>query len=175
MEIHYNTSESITLRLDGLTFDKPLKKNYYYRVWGLPIISTVSGVLCMLFTRYDLYGLWLALISGSFLAKCKFRDRFYNDLFAPKSPEHSLMRETSLTISDKGLTEECAGVSSFAPWSAVTSARLFEEILVISLASGQRAIISGHNLLDPDLTITEIRDEILRQKAAAADALTPSS
>ena len=127
----------------------------------------------MLFTRYDLYGLWLALISGSFLAKCKFRDRFYNDIFTAKSPEHLLLRPTALTIADQGLTEACAGVSSFAPWAAVTSVSLVQEILVVSLASAQRAIISGHNLLDPDLTIKEIHDEILRRKAAAeAPSLT---
>lgn len=75
-------------------------------------------------------------------------------------------RQVILTLTPEGLVEKTGGVTSFAPWSAVTGTDLMEDLLVISLASNQVVVIPGDTVQQPSPTPGEIKEAVTQWKAA---------
>jgi hypothetical protein len=166
MEINYQLSDRVFCRLKELRSVRRMRKmNYYYATAGLPVIAISAGVFILFATRQWLFGLWVVLMAGSFLARVKTFGRFYQDVFYPPGMDETA-RQVILTLTPEGLVEKTGGVTSFAPWSAVTGTDLMEDLLVISLASNQVVVIPGDTVQQPSPTPGEIKEAVTQWKAA---------
>lgn len=173
MELIYHTSEALINRYNELTSRKESKINYYYRATALPVIAIGAGLFILFSTRHDLVALWVMLMGGSFLAKVKSHATLYHLVFHPPGTD-TTVRLVTLTLSPGGLKEEVSEVVSFAPWHTITNVLIFQDFLIVDLASHQKAIIPRHSEGLPSLKLEEIRDEILNLKEAASKA-TPAA
>ena len=147
-------------------YSQTSRQNYYFE-WllaiGVPAFSVFVAFRSGEALIIHVAGFILAL--QTLKQACGFRpfDRSVRKAFFPAhlSAEQKRIR---LDISDDGIREHQGDIVSFAPWKDVTGTMIEGDLLVISLSSGQEAIIPHVSPGIAEVDLEEVRGEIERRR-----------
>ena len=133
----------------------------------------VSDILCHAFCAFVAFrygnspiiyfsGLFLTL--WTFMLICKFRS-YDSWLQLVCFPGHlkSDQKRIRLEIAEDGLREYQGDIVSFASWKDVSGTAIDSDLLIITLSSGQEAIIPRVSFGISELNLEEVRSEIDRR------------
>ncbi len=146
--------------------DRSSRGTYYFE-WlcaiGLPAFCAFVAF------RYGnapiIYISGLILGIQAFKRICLFRS-FDTKLHDNCHPGHlsGEQKRIRLEIADEGIREHQGDIVSFAPWKDVTGTMIEGDLLVISVSSGQEAIIPRVSPGISEVNLEEVRGEIERRR-----------
>ena len=146
--------------------DRSTRATYYFE-WlcaiGLPAFCAFVAFRYGNAPIIHISGLILSI--QAFRRICVFRT-FDTKLFENCHHSHlsAEQKRIHLEIADDGIREHQGGIVSFAPWKDVTGTMIEGDLLVISLSSGQEAIIPRVSPGIAEVDLKEVRGEIERRR-----------